>query len=60
MKTPKLQKKRKCTWCGKKATKQTLKGEENEKGGGLPQNDGYFCQKCWDKGVEVEKEAMYG
>ena len=53
-------KKRKCTWCGKKATSQTVKGQENEKAGGLPQNDGWFCSKCWEKGTEIEREAMYG
>ena len=52
-------KNRKCTWCGEKATTQTAKGESNEKGGGLPQNDGWFCNECWNKGVEMENDAMY-
>lgn len=55
-----MKKERKCTWCGKKATKQTVKGQENEDSNGLPQNDGYFCNECWRKGVEMENEAMYG
>ena len=52
--------KRKCTWCGKKATKQTARGNENESSGGLPQNDGWFCASCWKKGDDEEKEAIYG
>lgn len=51
---------RKCTWCGNPACKQTVKGKHNEEAKGLPQNDGWFCQKCWDKGTEIENEAMYG
>ena len=54
-----MRKKNKCTWCGKLATRQTVKGQENEKGGGLQVNNGYFCQKCWDKGTQIEIEAMY-
>lgn len=50
----------KCTWCGLTAIRQTTRGEHNQKTGGLPQNDGWFCQKCWDEGNEIEKEAMYG
>ena len=53
-------KQRKCTRCGKKATKQTVRGKESEKAGGLPHNDGYFCDKCWKEGEEIEREAMYG
>jgi len=53
-------KQRKCTWCGKKATTQTARGEDNEKRGGLPQNDGWFCDKCWKKGYKMEEEAMFG
>lgn len=52
--------KRKCTWCGKKATCQTTKGEHAEQAGHLPQNWDYYCDKCWDEGVELEHEAMYG
>ena len=51
---------KKCTWCGKIATKQTVKGKSNEESGGLPINDGWFCEECWEKGVEMENEAMYG
>ena len=53
-------KKPKCTWCGKVAKRQTAKGKDNEKSGGLPVNNGWFCDKCWQKGDELEKEAMYG
>lgn len=55
-----INKHRKCTDCGKKATRQTVRGNENESAGGLPQNDGYYCQKCWDIGDKLEKEAIYG
>lgn len=48
-----------CTWCGKEATRQTLRGEQNQKAKGLPQNDSWFCGKCWDEGIEKEREAMY-
>ena len=52
--------KKHCTWCSKIATRQTIKGQENEKSGGLSINDGWFCDKCWKKGEEMEREAMYG
>ena len=52
--------KRKCTRCGKKATKQTVKGKQSEERKGLPQNHGYFCDKCFEKGLKLEEEAMYG
>lgn len=48
-----------CAWCGKKATRQTYKGKENQESGGLSQNNGWFCDKCWKKGEDEEKEAMY-
>ncbi len=51
---------KKCTWCGKKATRQTEKGKYNEEIGALPQNHGWFCDKCWKEGEEIENEAMYG
>lgn len=51
---------RKCSWCNKKATLQTVKGEANEKAKGLPQNDGWYCNECYKKGLDMEEEAMYG
>ena len=51
---------RKCTGCGEKATRQTVKGKSNQDAGGAPQNDGWYCDECWKKGVEEENEAMYG
>jgi len=50
----------KCNWCGKPATKQTSKGESNLKSGGLAVNDDWYCDDCYKKGLEIEKEAMYG
>lgn len=50
----------KCTWCGKKATKQTENRKYQEKIGALPQNHGWFCDDCWNKGMNAEEEAMYG
>lgn len=52
--------KRRCTWCNKLAHKQTVRGKENEISGGLSQNDGYFCNQCWKKGEDEEREAIYG
>ncbi|MDD5068062.1 MAG: hypothetical protein PHN89_00475 [Candidatus Pacebacteria bacterium] len=49
-----------CSWCGKPATKQTVKGEYNLKSGGLSVNDDWYCDECYQKGLEMEKEAMYG
>ena len=49
-----------CNWCGKPATKQTFKGESNLKSGGLSVNDGWYCDECYKKGLEIEEEAMYG
>ena len=51
---------RKCTWCGKIATQQTVRGKDNERIGGLSINDGWFCSKCYEKGLKAEQEAMYG
>ena len=53
-------KEKKCTWCGKTAIHQTVRGRENEKAKGSFINDGWFCDNCWKKGVEMENEAMYG
>jgi len=50
----------KCSWCGKEATKQTVKGEDNLKSGGLSVNDGWYCDECYKKGLKIEEEAMYG
>ena len=52
--------KRKCTWCGKLGKKQTVRGKENQDSKGLPQNDGWFCEKCWRDGYEMEMDAMLG
>ena len=51
---------RKCTQCGKKASRQTVKGKSNQDSGGNPVNDGWYCGNCWDEGVKMENEAMYG
>lgn len=51
---------KKCTWCGKKATRQTANGKYQESIGALPQNHGWFCDKCWKEGTEIENEAIYG
>ena len=51
---------KKCTCCNKKATKQTENGKDNEKNGCLPINDGWYCNKCWEEGVKIEEDAMYG
>ena len=50
---------RKCS-CGKIAIRQTVRGQQNQERGGLPQNDGWYCDKCWKEGEELENEAMYG
>ena len=49
-----------CSGCEKIATKQTERGKDSQKAGGLPQNDGWYCEDCWNEGVEIENEAMYG
>lgn len=49
-----------CTKCGSRATRQTAKGAENQKSGGLPQNNGWYCNKCYQEGLAIEHEAMYG
>lgn len=50
----------KCNWCGKIATKQTVKGEEAQKNNERPVNWGYYCKSCFDKGLKMEEEEMYG
>ena len=50
----------KCSWCDKPATQQTVKGEDNLKSGGLAVNDSWYCDGCYKKGLDEEKEAMYG
>ena len=57
--TPKHLKNPKCG-CGKPATNQTAKGEYNESLGALPQNHGWYCDKCMEEGIKMEEEAMYG
>ncbi len=52
--------KEKCTRCDKPATTQTEQGKGNEKLGGLPVNNGYYCSKCYQEGLDIENEAMYG
>lgn len=51
--------KEKCTKCHKKATQQTVKGRENQRKGGLPINNGWYCDECYEIGVQIEKEAMF-
>lgn len=50
----------KCAWCGKIATKQTVKGKHAQENNHRPCNWGYYCKSCYKKGEEIEKEAMYG
>lgn len=59
MKTKQAEK-RECGRCDNEATKQTVRGKQNQERGGLPQNDGWFCDECWEKGLKLEHEAMYG
>lgn len=51
---------RRCFGCGKTATTQTTKGKHAEKDLHLPRNYGWYCRKCWVRGVKIENEAMYG
>ena len=55
-----MKNKRKCNWCKAVATQQTVKGKDAEESGSLPQNHGYYCDSCYDKGLKMEEEAMYG
>lgn len=53
----------KCSYCGRKTAKvvgQTTKGKHAQEANHLPRNWGYYCQKCYDEGMELEREAMYG
>ena len=50
----------KCTWCSKIATEQTAKGKDAQKNNHRPINWGYYCKKCYAKGLKLEEEAMYG
>jgi hypothetical protein len=53
----------KCSFCGIKSRKvvgQVAKGKSAQEGNHLPRNWGYYCQKCYDEGMELEREAMYG
>ena len=49
----------KCTWCSKIATEQTAKGKDAQKNNHRPINWGYYCKKCYAKGLKLEEEAMY-
>lgn len=51
---------RECTRCDNPATKQTVRGKSSQEFGGLPQNDGWFCDECWAKGLKIEEDAVYG
>ena len=48
---------KKCS-CGKPAKTQTADGVYQQRIGGLIQNHGYYCDKCFEEGLELEKEAM--
>ena len=58
--TPKHLKNPICTQCVKPATKQTANGKYQEEIGALPQNFGWYCDKCMEEGIKMEQEAMYG
>jgi hypothetical protein len=58
--TPKHQKNLVCCSCEKPATIQTAGGKYQESIGALPQNFGWYCKKCYVKGLKEEEEAMYG
>jgi hypothetical protein len=50
----------KCRQCGKIATTQTAKGKYAQENLHRPVNYGYYCKKCFAKGLKMEEEAMYG
>lgn len=53
----------KCSFCGIKSRKvvgQVAKGISAQEDNHLPRNWGYYCQRCYDVGSELEREAMYG
>lgn len=47
----------KCS-CGKKATVQTAKGKYAQENLHRPCNWGWYCDKCFEKGLREEEEAM--
>lgn len=49
----------KCS-CGKPATTQTEKGKDAQKNNHRPVNWGYYCDKCYEEGLKMEEEAMFG
>jgi hypothetical protein len=57
--TPKHLKNPTCS-CGKPATIQTTDGKYQESIGALPQNFGWYCKKCFEEGLKLENEAIYG
>lgn len=52
----------KCSYCGtkRKVVGQTARGKDAQENNHRPCNWGYYCQKCYDIGSELEREAMYG
>lgn len=53
----------KCSYCRIKSRKvvgQTVKGKYAQDDNHLPRNWGFYCQRCYDEGSELEREAMYG
>lgn len=52
----------KCSYCGtkRKVVGQTERGKYAQENNHRPVNWGYYCQKCYDIGSELEREAMYG
>jgi hypothetical protein len=52
----------KCSFCGtkRKVVGQLTKGVDAMNDNHLPRNWNYYCQKCYDEGMEMEREAMYG
>lgn len=52
-----------CSYCGFKSRKvvgQTAKGKTAQEDNHLPRNWGYYCQRCYNEGMQRENEAMYG
>ena len=47
----------KCS-CGKRATVQTERGKDAQKNLHRPCNWGWYCKKCFEEGLELEREAM--
>lgn len=46
--------------CGRRAITQTIRGKYEQDNLHRPVNWGYFCKKCFDEGLKLENEAMYG